>query len=297
MAKRKVIPVIKRSVGKDGRVRFFVKGTNKQISNKNNAAARAFIKQDFRRLVSSPSAQETLTPFELLSLENTRRAIKGRDKSSEASQKRFRIKGKVVSRAIQKTIEFNPELKRLFENMNINSQVGFENLKTQKEVIDKLSTLLDEQIQRIIPKTSSAIIDNNYWINEDRTPRTEKDFSGTFNKLVEVLNIMPEIDAQSAKTRPPSILKVITRNGDTLFGQQAREELERFVAETTRIQFEKDDDKTGVAVKFFFPYKVIFPDKGAPELIIDLNRFDEDDEDYFQFEGSEKPLANLRRSA
>jgi hypothetical protein len=92
-------------------------------------------------------------------------------------------------------------------------------------------------------------------------------------------------------------LKVIARNGDTLFGQQAREELERFVAETTRIQFEKDNKKTGVAVKFFFPYKVIFPDKGAPELIIDLNRFDEDDDDYFQFEGSEKPLANLRRSA
>jgi hypothetical protein len=304
MAKKKPItpqPVIKRSIGKDGRLRFFENG--KPISNKKNEASLKFIRQDFRRLTASPTAQEQakLTKFEKRALTNRQNALKGRDiiseKSKKSISKRYRVKGKVVGNAIQKTIDFNPELRQIFRfNKNINSEQGFENLFTQKEILNKLADLIDSQRQRISPRVSSAIIDNNDWISVDREPRTEKDFSGTFNKSVEVLDIMQEINAQMDKTRPPSILKVINRSGIELFGEQARRELERFVADTTKAQFDKDPDQRAVAVKFFFPYKVIFPDEGAPELIVDLNRFNEDDDDYFQFETSEMPVTQ-RRSA
>jgi hypothetical protein len=309
MAKKKPItppPVIKRSIGKDGRLRFFENG--KPISNKKNQASLKFIRQDFRRLTASPTAQQQakLTEFEKRVLRNTQNSLKGRDKVSDAqkviSDKRYRVKGKFVGRAIQKTIDFNPELRQIFRfNKNINSEQGFENLFTKQQILNKLADLIDLQRQRISPPKSpsgellsSAIIDNNDWINIDREPRTEKDFSGTFNKSVEVLDIMQEINAQMDKTRPPSVLKVINRSGIELFGEQARRELERFVAETTKAQFDKDEEQRAVAVKFFFPYKVIYPDKGAPELIIDLNRFNEDDDDYFQFQTSEMPVTQKR---
>ena len=298
MAKKKQPQILTRNVGKDKVVRFFVKGTNKQVSNKKNQASILWVRQNFDRLVASPSAQSTLTKQERDSLRNTINARKGREKSAEKAKQRFRFDNKFVGKDIQRTIDFNPVLKRALGNRrDLSNIIEFQGLQTKAEVLERLSELLDTQLQRIEPKTSSAIIDNNDWINDDRTPRTEQDFSGTFNKLVEVLDIMDEINAQRDKTKPKSILKVITKDGDILFGSQAQTELQRFVAETTKAQFDKDPEKKGVAVKFFFPYKVIFPEKGAPEFTIDLNRFDEEDENYFQFETSEMPVALRRKSA
>jgi len=296
MAKKKATPILVRNVGKDKVIRFFKDG--KPFSNKKNQASILWVRQNFDRLASSPSAQANLTKAEKDSLRNTINARKGREKSAKKAKERFRFNNKFVGKDIQRTIEFNPVLKNAFgKRRDINSIVEFNGLKTNAEVLERLSELLDQQIQIVEPKTSSAIIDNNDWINEDRIPRTEQDFSGTFNKLVEVLNIMDEINAQRDKTKPKSVLKVITRDGDILFGDEAQMELERFVAETTKAQFDKDPDKRGVAVKFFFPYKVIFPDKDAPEFTIDLNRFDEEDDNYFQFETSQMPVALRRKSA
>ena len=305
MAKKKATPILTRNVGKDKVVRFFVKGTSRQVSNKKNEASILWVRQNFDRLVASPSAQANLTKQERDTLRNTINARKGREKSAEKAKQRFRFNNKFVGKDIQRTIDFNPVLKRaLGKRRDLSNIIEFQGLQTKAEVLERLSDLLDSQIQKIGPKKapngidlSSAIIDNNDWINEDRDPRTEQDFSGTFNKLVEVLDIMSEINAQRDKTKPKSILKVITRNGDILFGSEAQTELEKFVAQTTKAQFDKDPDKRGVAVKFFFPYKVVFPEKGAPEFTIDLNRFNEDDDNYFQFETSEMPVTLRRRSA
>lgn len=273
MAKKKATPIIKRSVGKDKVIRFFKNG--KPFSNKNNEAAKQFVNQDFRRLVSSPTAQATLTPFEKLVLRNKQNALKGRDIISEKSQKsadkRFRIKGRLVSKDVQNTIDFNPKLKIVFKDKNLNNNPDFKNVTTSKEALDLLGNMIDTRLTNQI----QVIIDNDDWINFDRI-RPE----GTFSRPIEVLDLIDEINMTIPKTQPPTILKVITRSGEELTGRDAFGELDAFIVKIT------DENRTreGVAALFFFPYKYI-----SPFFIVDLREFNEEDDDNFVIQTSEMP--------
>jgi hypothetical protein len=279
MAKKKIIPVIQRSVGKDKRVRFFKNG--KPLSNKNNEASRAFVNQDFRRLVSSPTAQATLTPFEKLVLRNKQNALKGRDiiseKAQKSSAKRYRIKGRVVSKDVQNTIEFNPSLKVLFKDKNLNSDPKLKNVQTSKEALD----ILSDMIALRLTKQVQVIIDNDDWINFDRF-RPE----GTFSRPIEVLNLIEELNSEIPETEPPSQLKVITPSGEELIGQDAYEELDRFIVQIT----DENRSREGVAALFFLPYKYV-----SPFFIVDLRNFNEEDEDNFVIQTSEMP--RIKQSA
>jgi hypothetical protein len=279
MAKKKTIPVIKRSVGKDKRVRFFKNG--KPLSNKNNEASRAFVNQDFRRLVSSPTAQATLTPFEKLVLRNKQNALKGRDiiseKAQKSSAKRYRIKGRVVSKDVQNTIEFNPKLKALFQDKNLNNEPQLKNVQTSKEALEILSDLIDTKLTNQI----QVIIDNDDWINFDRF-RPE----GTFSRPIEVLDLIKEINMMIPSTKPPTQLKVITRNGDELIGKEAFAALDEFIVKIT----DANRSAEGVAALFFFPYKYI-----SPFFIVNLRDFDEEDDDNFVIQTSEMP--RIKQSA
>ena len=288
MAKKKVIPVIKRSVGKDKVIRFFKNG--KPFSNKDNQAARAFIKQDFDRLVSSPSAQDRLTKFEELVLRNTQNARKGAPKTSVAakssSAKRYRIKGQLVSQDVAKTINFNPSLNTRFKDKNLNNDPSLKNVKNSKEALDILSNMV---VTKLMPKDNpvQVIIDNDDWINFNRF-RPE----GTFSRPIEVLNLIEELNKLIPDTQPPAQLKVITRDGRGLVGNDAFEELDKFI-----VQITDDNRKTnGVAALFFFPYKYV-----SPFLIVDLNEFNEDDDDFFVIQDSKMPKArpetHIRKSA
>jgi hypothetical protein len=279
MAKKKTIPVIKRSVGKDKRVRFFKNG--KPLSNKNNEASKAFVNQDFRRLVSSPTAQATLTPFEKLVLRNKQNALKGRDiiseKAQKSSAKRYRIKGRVVSKDVQNTIEFNPRLKALFQDKNLNNDPKLKNVQTSKEALDILSDMIDTKLTNQI----QVIIDNDDWTNFDRF-RPE----GTFSRPIEVLNLIKEINTMIPSTKPPTQLKVITRTGDELIGKEAFAALDEFIVKIT----DENRSVEGVAALFFFPYKYI-----SPFFIVDLRDFDEEDNDNFVIQTSEMP--RIKQSA
>ena len=279
MAKKKTIPVIKRSVGKDKRVRFFKNG--KPFSNKNNEASRAFVNQDFRRLVSSLTAQATLTPFEKLVLRNKQNALKGRDiikeKAIVSSAKRYRIKGRVVSKDVQNTIEFNPKLKALFQDKNLNNEPQLKNVQTSKEALEILSDLIDVKLTNQI----QVIIDNDDWINFDRF-RPE----GTFSRPIEVLDLIKEINMMIPSTKPPTQLKVITRNGDELIGNDAYKALDEFIVKIT----DANRSAEGVAALFFFPYKYI-----SPFFIVNLRDFDEEDDDNFVIQTSEMP--RIKQSA
>ena len=287
MAKKKVIPVIKRSVGKDKVIRFFKNG--KPFSNKDNQAARAFIKQDFDRLVSSPSAQDRLTKFEELVLRNTQNARKGAPKTSVAakssSAKRYRIKGQLVSQDVANTINFNPSLNTRFKDKNLNNDPSLKNVKNSKEALDILSNMVVTKLATDNPV--QVIIDNDDWINFNRF-RPE----GTFSRPIEVLNLIEELNKLIPDTQPPAQLKVITRDGRGLVGNDAFEELDKFI-----VQITDDNRKTnGVAALFFFPYKYV-----SPFLIVDLNEFNEDDDDFFVIQDSKMPKArpetHIRKSA
>ncbi len=279
MAKKKATPVIKRSVGKDKVIRFFKNG--KPFSNKNNEAAKQFVNQDFRRLVSSPTAQATLTPFEKLVLRNKQNALKGRDIISEKSQKsadkRFRIKGRLVSKDVQNTIEFNPSLKVLFKDKNLNNDPILKNVQTSKEALD----ILSDMIAFRLTKQVQVIIDNDDWINFNRF-RPE----GTFSRPIEVLNLINEINSQIPETEPPSQLKVITKSGEELIDQDAYEALDRFIVEIT----DENRSQEGVAALFFLPFKYV-----SPFFIVDLRNFNEEDEDNFVIQTSEMP--RIKQSA
>ena len=287
MAKKKVIPVIKRSVGKDKVIRFFKNG--KPFSNKDNQAARAFIKQDFDRLVSSPSAQDRLTKFEELVLRNTQNARKGAPKTSVAakssSAKRYRIKGQLVSQDVANTINFNPSLNTRFKDKNLNNDPSLKNVKNSKEALAILSNMVVTKLATDNPV--QVIIDNDDWINFNRF-RPE----GTFSRPIEVLNLIEELNKLIPDTQPPAQLKVITRDGRGLVGNDAFEELDKFI-----VQITDDNRKTnGVAALFFFPYKYV-----SPFLIVDLNEFNEDDDDFFVIQDSKMPKArtetNIKKSA
>ena len=287
MAKKKVIPVIKRSVGKDKVIRFFKNG--KPFSNKDNQAARAFIKQDFDRLVSSPSAQDRLTKFEELVLRNTQNARKGAPKTSVAakssSAKRYRIKGQLVSQDVANTINFNPSLNTRFKDKNLNNDPSLKNVKNSKEALAILSNMVVTKLATDNPV--QVIIDNDDWINFNRF-RPE----GTFSRPIEVLNLIEELNKLIPDTQPPAQLKVITRDGRGLVGNDAFEELDKFI-----VQITDDNRKTnGVAALFFFPYKYV-----SPFLIVDLNEFNEDDDDFFVIQDSKMPKArpetHIRKSA
>jgi len=279
MAKKKATPIIKRSVGKDKVIRFFKDG--KPFSNKNNKAAKAFVNQDFRRLVSSPTAQATLTPFEKLVLRNKQNALRGRDIISEKAQKstakRYRIKGRVVSKDVQNTIEFNPSLKVLFKDKNLNSDPKLKNVQTSKEALD----ILSDMIAFRLTKQVQVIIDNDDWTNFDRF-RPE----GTFSRPIEVLNLIEELNSEIPETEPPSQLKVITQSGEELIGQDAFEELDRFIVQIT----DENRSREGVAALFFLPYKYV-----SPFFIVDLRNFNEEDEDNFVIQTSEMP--RIKQSA
>jgi hypothetical protein len=279
MAKKKATPIIKRSVGKDKVVRFFKDG--KPFSNKNNKAAKAFVNQDFRKLVASPTAQATLTPFEKLVLRNKQNALKGRDiiseKAQKSSAKRYRIKGRVVSKDVQNTIEFNPSLKVLFKDKNLNNDPKLKNVQTSKEALD----ILSDMIALRLTKQVQVIIDNDDWINFDRF-RPE----GTFSRPIEVLNLIEELNSEIPETEPPSQLKVITQSGEELIGQDAYEELDRFIVQIT----DENRSREGVAALFFLPYKYV-----SPFFIVDLRNFNEEDEDNFVIQTSEMP--RIKQSA
>jgi hypothetical protein len=279
MAKKKATPIIKRSVGKDKVIRFFKDG--KPFSNKNNKAAKAFVNQDFRKLVASPTAQATLTPFEKLVLRNKQNALKGRDiiseKAQKSSAKRYRIKGRVVSKDVQNTIEFNPSLKVLFKDKNLNNDPKLKNVQTSKEALD----ILSDMIALRLTKQVQVIIDNDDWINFDRF-RPE----GTFSRPIEVLNLIEELNSEIPETEPPSQLKVITQSGEELIGQDAYEELDRFIVQIT----DENRSREGVAALFFLPYKYV-----SPFFIVDLRNFNEEDEDNFVIQTSEMP--RIKQSA
>ena len=132
-----------------------------------------------------------------------------------------------------------------------------------------------------------VIIDNDDWINFNRF-RPE----GTFSRPIEVLNLIEELNKLIPDTQPPAQLKVITRDGRGLVGNDAFEELDKFI-----VQITDDNRKTnGVAALFFFPYKYV-----SPFLIVDLNEFNEDDDDFFVIQDSKMPKArpetHIRKSA
>jgi hypothetical protein len=261
MAKKKPTPILTRNVGKDKVIRFFVKGTNKQVSNKNNKAAKAFVNQDFQRLVSSPTAQATLTPFEKQVLRNKENALKGRDiisdKAKKATPKRYRIKGRFVGKDVQNTIDFNPKLKVLFKDKNLNNTEGFENVVTDEQALELLGNEIDSQLTNQI----QVLIDNEPWTNISRF-RPE----GTFTNPIEVLDMINEIERTiNDKTNPPTELKVILPNGEEFEGKRAYSELNKFIVEIVdELRTEK-----GVAALFFLPWKYI-----SPFLIVDLRDFD-----------------------
>lgn len=277
MAKKKATPIIKRSVGKDKVIRFFKNG--KPFRNKNNEAAKAFVNQDFRRLVSSPTAQATLTDFELLVLRNKQNALKSRDiiseKAKKSSAQRYRIKGRLVSKDVANTINFNPSLKTRLKDKNLNNDPLLKNVQNSKEALDILSTMVITKLAKENPV--QVIIDNDDWINFNRF-RPE----GTFSRPIEVLNLIDEINQLIPDTEPPAQLKVITRSGVELTGNDAYEELDRFIVQITT----ENKQREGVAALFFFPYKYV-----SPFLIVNLNDFNEEDDDFFVIQTSKMPNA------
>jgi len=284
MAKKKAIapkPVIKRSIGKDGRLRFFENG--KPISNKKNEASLKFIRQDFRRLTASPTAQEQakLTKFEKRALTNRQNALKGRDIISEkakiSSAKRYRIKGRLVSIDVQNTIKFNNKLKETFKNdTNLNNNELLKNVTTDKEALKIMSDMIDFQTTRKKTKKLTEVGIVALIENEDYKFRPE----GTFSRPNEIIVMLDEINSYLDKTKPPAQLKVITQTGREFTGKEAYKELSEFM---TRITDEMRNENS-VAAMFFLPYKYV-----SPFFIVDLREFDENNQKNFITLDSELP--------
>ena len=296
MAKRKAIPVLRRSVGKDKRVRFFAEGTNKQVSNKNNAASKAFIKQNFERLVSSPSAQATLTDFEKKSLEQTRRARKGSEKLRESIQKAFRIQGRRVSKDIENLIRFNPLLQNIVRDPKdgkkfitelTKADPRFANLRNREDAIDILNQILQDPRERRTYEVV-AVIEN---------PEHKRRPEGFFRQPIELVNLLAETKSGKEekplrlrfqdKTKPPTTLLLIMPEGKRFENQIAIRVLSNYITDIT------DDfmERNSVVAFFKLPYFIQSVD-GANQLVVDLTDFNPEDEDFVEILGSE-PLSIL----
>lgn len=294
MAKKKATPIIKRSVGKDKKVRFFKDG--KPFKNTNNQAARAFIKQDFDRLVSSPSAQATLTPFEKKSLEQTRRARKGRAKLQETLQKAFRIKGKRVSKDIENLIKFNPLLQDIVRDPKdgkkfitelTKADPRFANLTNREDAIDILNEILQDPRERRTYEVVAVIENPDY----KRRPE------GFFRQPIELVNLLAETKSGKEekplrlrfqdKTKPPTTLLLIMPDGKRYENQIAIRVLSNYITDIT------DDfmEQNSVVGFFKLPYFIQSVD-GANQLVVDLSEFDPEDTDFVEILGSE-PLSIL----
>jgi hypothetical protein len=296
MAKKKAIPVIRRSVGKDKRVRFFAEGTSRQISNKNNEAARAFVKQNFDRLVSSPSAQATLTPFEKQSLEQTRRARKGSAKLKESLSKAFRIKGRRVSKNVENLIKFNPLLQNIVRDPKDGTKFiteltkadpRFANLKNTEDAIDILNDIVQDPRERRTYEVVAVIENPDY----KRRPE------GFFRKPIELVNLLAETQSGKLakpqrlriqdKTKPPTTLLLIMPEGARFENEIAIRVLSNYITDIT------DDfmEQNSVVAFFKLPYFVQSVD-GTNQVVVDLTSFDPEDEDFVEILGSE-PLSIL----
>ncbi len=296
MAKKKAIPVLRRSVGKDNKVRFFAAGTNKQVSNKNNAASRAFIKQNFERLVSSPSAQATLTPFERQSLEQTRRARKGSAKLKEAFAKSFKIEGRRVSKAVENLIKFNPLLQRIVRDPKDGTKFiteltkadpRFANLKKTEDAIEILNDILQDPRERRTYEVV-AVIDN---------PDFKRRPEGFFKQPIELVNLLAELQNGKPekplrlrfqdKTKPPTTLLLIMPEGKRFENEIAIRVLSNYIIDIT------DDfmEINSVVAFFKLPYFVQSVD-GANQVVVDLTDFEPEDSDFVEILGSE-PLSIL----
>lgn len=294
MAKKKTTPVIQRSVGKDKRVRFFKNG--KPFSNKNNEASRAFVRQNFDRLVSSPSAQATLTPFEKQSLEQTRRARKGSAKLKESLAKAFRIKGKRVSKNVENLIKFNPLLQNIVRDPKDGTKFiteltkadpRFSNLKTTEDAIDILNDIVQDPRQRRTYEVVAVIENPDY----KRRPE------GFFRKPIELVNLLAETQSGKLakpqrlriqdKTRPPTTLLLIMPEGTRFENEIAIRVLSNYITDIT------DDfmEQNSVVAFFKLPYFVQSVD-GTNQVVVDLTSFDPEDEDFVEILGSE-PLSIL----
>jgi hypothetical protein len=291
MAKKKIIPILKRSVGKDKVVRFFAEGTNRQISNKNNQAAKAFIKQNFDRLVASPSAQATLTPAERLSLEQTRRARKGAAKSKEALQKAFRIKGKRVSKDIENLIKFNPLLQDIvrdpkdrtkFVTELTKADSRFASLVNNENAIDILNEILADPRERRTYEVVAVIENPDY----KRRPE------GFFRQPIELVNLLAETKTGKPtkplrlrfqeKTKPPTTLLLIMPEGTRFENEIAIRVLSNYITDIT------DDfmERNSVVAFFKLPYFIQSVD-GTNQVVVDLSDFDPEDEEFVEILGSD----------
>jgi hypothetical protein len=296
MAKKKIIPILRRSVGKDNRVRFFAEGTNKQISNKNNEASRAFVKQNFDTLIKSESERNKLTPFERFSLEQTRRARKGAAKSKEALQKAFRIKGKRVSKDIENLIKFNPLLQDIvrdpkdrnkFVTELTKADSRFSSLVNNENAIDILNEILADPRERRTYEVV-AVIEN---------PEHKRRPEGFFRQPIELVNLLAETKTGKPekplrlrfqeKTKPPTTLLLIMPEGTRFENQIAIRVLSNYITDIT------DDfmERNSVVAFFNLPYFIQSVD-GTNQVVVDLTSFDPEDEEFVEILGSE-PLSIL----
>lgn len=296
MAKKKPTPILTRSVGKDKVVRFFVKGTNRQVSNKNNKASKAFIKQDFERLVSSPSAQATLTPFEKQSLEQTRRARKGSAKLRESLQKAFRIQGRRVSKDIENLIKFNPLLQTILRDPKDSTKFvteltkadpRFSDITTKEDALDVLNEILRDPRERRSYEVV-AVIEN---------PEHRRRPAGFFKSPIELVNLLAETKSGKTekplrlrfqdKTKPPTTLLLIMPEGQRYEDEIAIRVLSNYITDITDEFMERES----VVAFFNLPYFIQSVD-GANQLVVDLTSFNPEDEQFVEILGSE-PLSIL----
>ena len=289
MAKKKAIPVIKRSVGKDNKVRFFKNG--KQFSNKNNEASKAFIKQNFDTLIKSKAEQDKLSKFERKSLEQTRRARKGSEKLRESIQKAFRIKGRRVSKDIENLIKFNPLLQDKVADPNDKTKIireltkadpKFSNITNREDAIDILNEILADPNERRTYEVVAVIE------NPDHKRRPE----GFFKQPIELVNLLAELKNGKPekplrlrfqdKTKPPTTLLLIMPDGKRFENQIAIRVLSNFIIDIT----DEFMDRRSVVAFFNLPYFVQSVD-GVNQVIVDLTDFDSENDKFVDIQGSD----------